>query len=133
MSFSSRRIKVTRQNHPLRHFTSMSSTRMTKIPPFKVTNTKFSFLETLKRYTILLLLLYFYIIIIYFIIIIINSNTDNIYLPSIFLEFASIPKFFNYNCRMARFFYLKLSSKFSSFVRWFFVIEFNENSAHKKI
>lgn len=47
----------------------MSSTRMTKIPPFKVTNTKFSFLETLKRYTIF--------------IIVINSYTGNIYLFTI--------------------------------------------------
>lgn len=83
------RIKVTRQNHPLRHSTSMSSTRMTKILPFKVTNTKFSFLETLKRYTI-------------FIIIIIinnplrsNSISDNIYLWSIFLEYRFVNWFLN--------------------------------------
>lgn len=47
----------------------MSSTRMTKIPPFKVINTKFSFLETLKRYTIF--------------IIIINSNINRQYLFTI--------------------------------------------------
>lgn len=50
---------------------------MTKILPFKVTNTKFSFLETLKRYTIFIII----------IIIIKPSNSDNIYLRSIFLEY----------------------------------------------